>query len=864
MPKPEQHAGFINRIRRYSLSVLIVVLLCPYLSAKHSDDYMIGTYSYIKNSFPFFSQNSELLCQYMKEMGYNSNVIETDIEDNDLSGLLAMLDKYGIDAWVSDRGFSSNPESGCRYAIYPLTTSSYIRIEAEYADERDVNKGDSKQSRFWYSARTDSRLTRVGRFSSDSNASNSNVWVATRDLDKAGYLFTDLRYRWPNRNGDYVRVGYEFHVYKKNPPNYEGDYLWLKYRFKLSNLKPDLKPEEPLLSFQCSGFELFPHSFAHVATPIDMIIGDKKQEDMVFSYGDLNRLRDKDGYVEYELKVAYKDLIKSNLMTADLDNNPNTAPSSLVMKISNLNPRVFWHANCDVELDYIEVRDQINYELQYEKDICQPRIIKRAKMITEKSPGNVSGFYSFDEPFQGQFDSFSKVQNMLLQENIPMFSATYDYQYGNITIDAKQPQYYNHLEAFLEEVQPRIFAPDIYPITTKVKYNPTMDAKHDNLFIQKVIDDKMLSVYRQGKTYSLQGAGRKFYPIVQAFGRWAKSSDADYWTSWALPPYATQKALFYLPLCFGADGIFHYRLQAFQTRDGYGDFVGLAAYQQGKDYTVPVVTQPTMDAIRDTNPKVVIYGKLIKRMKWLGSDTIMTHDTNSGVAFQQALIKEAYVRDDTSALYDGYVQSGYYLDESNTPCLMLVNRRGNYFVPSAQLEEANVHASQYDTYFPQASPQAIVLKLDKASVKKFGSFPGFYDPADSMVYCSSNNTLNLELEAGEGKLLQMIGTLPPIVRGKVKLPDKAVLSGKIELQKGTKLILSKNSDIVLLPGTQLVGTDKSSIVLDGKIELIGNASIIVNGNLKTKSPEIKSAAKAQFINNSIPRRGFLKRLFGCK
>jgi len=43
MPKPEQHAGFINRIRRYSLSVLIVVLLCSYLSTKHSDDYMIGT-----------------------------------------------------------------------------------------------------------------------------------------------------------------------------------------------------------------------------------------------------------------------------------------------------------------------------------------------------------------------------------------------------------------------------------------------------------------------------------------------------------------------------------------------------------------------------------------------------------------------------------------------------------------------------------------------------------------------------------------------------------------------------------------------------------------------------------------------------
>jgi hypothetical protein len=849
----------------YSVFLALAVLLAGSLAAKHSDEFMIGTYSYIKSSFPFFYQNRELLCKYLNEMGYNSNIIETDHRDKDLAGLMELMDKYHVDAWVSDRAYVNDPESIYRYGIYPITTSSCLRFEAEYADESDVNKGDSKQSRFWYAARTDSQFKRVGKSAANQNASNGNAWIATQAADKAGYLFTDLRYRWPNRNGYYVRVGYEIHSYQKNPPNFEGDYVWLKYRFKLSNLKPDLKPEEPLLSFKLAGYTLLLGDFSRVATPINLIAGGKKQEEVILSYGDLNRLGKKDDYLDYELRVSYKDLIDANLLTADLDDNPGTAPSQTIMKVSNINPRIFWHANCDVELDYVEIRDQINYELQYDKETSEAGIMNRVKKIKEQSPGNLSGFYSFDEPFQGQFDSFNKVQDMLLKEDISMFSATYDYQFTNITIDANNKQYYSHMEAFQDEAKPKIFAPDIYPVTPKMKFNPTTETQKDKQFIQNTIDEKLLKVYQMGKTYTMQDPTRKFYPIVQVFGKWAKGKEKepDFWTLWILPPYATQKALLYLPLCYGADGVIHYRFQSFQTEGGYGECVGLAATQQGNSYTTPVPTQPTMDAILDTNPKVFTYGKLIKKMKWIGSDTIMTKDNRTS-ARQQTLVREAYVTEDAAALYDGYVQCGYYLDENDTPNLMLVNRRGNYFVPATQLDEVNVNVSQYDTYFPQAASQTVVIGLDKKTAEKYGSYPGFYDPADSVVYYPSNGKVSLEIEAGEGKLLQMTGTLPPMVKGTAKLPGNSVLSGKVELQKGSKLILSENSKLVLLPGTQLIVPDKSSIVLDGKIELLGDATIVVNGKLKTKSPEIKSASSAQVITNAPPRRGFFKRLFGCK
>jgi hypothetical protein len=798
-------------------------------------------------------------------MGYNSCLIETDVKDNDLSGLLSLLDKYQIDAWVSDRGFNANPDSEYRYSIYPITTSSFLRLEAEYADEKDVNAGDSKQSRYWYSARSDSYHTRVGRAKPDKNASNGNVWMATRRKDQEGFIYTDLRYRWPNRNGDYVRVGYELHLYQKNPPTYEGDYLWLKYRFQIANIKPDLNHNEPLLSFQCAGYELFPGRFARVATLVDMIDGKNKQDKIVFSYGDLLNTSTKDGYIEFELRVAYQDLIKANLLTSDLDNDPNTAPSPSLMKISSLSPIMYWYGNCDISLDYIEIRDQINHELHYESDMWQPGIVGRAKNVIQQGSGNVLGFYSFDEPFQGQFDSYSKVHNLLRQENISMFSATYDYQHRNIVVDPKQPQYYDHLSAFQEEVQPLIIAPDIYPITPEVKFNLETDSKNNDMFIQKVIDDKMLKIYHAGKKYTLADKNRRFYPIVQVFGRWAKGSEKDYWTSWVLPPYATQKALLLLPLCFGADGVLHYRFQSFQTADGYGDYVSLNASQKGKQYEIPVELPLTLDAIIDTNHKVSTYGKYIKQMQWLDSKTIMpTQSKAIQVMPSKTFINEAFVLNDDDAPYEGYVQCGYYLDESDNPSLMLVNRRGNYFSPLNLVNEANAPVSLYETCYPQASPQTIVIKLSKASVRRFGNYPGFFDPADSVVYSPKERVVSLAMDAGDGKLLQMIGTLPPSIDRKVKLPGKSILSGEIKLMKGAKLILSKHSDIVLLPGAKLIVSEQSSIVLDGKIELLGDSSIIMNGNSKSKSPVIKSSGNALIVDNQPPRKSFFKRLFGCK
>ncbi|MCK9310379.1 MAG: hypothetical protein M0P99_08910, partial [Candidatus Cloacimonetes bacterium] len=751
-------------------------------------------------------------------------------------------------------------KSEYRYAVIPLTTANYSRLEAEYVDEKDVNPGDGTNSNFCYAARNDENMVRSGKAIPNSKASNGYTWKVSKDKDKAGYAFTDLRYRWPNRNGAYLRFGNDYNVYQINPPNFEGSYFWFTYRFKISKLKRDLKPEDPLLRFQTVGFELLPGSYAREATALKAMREDNKVDDVIFSLNDLNKLADKDGFIDFNIKISYKDLVDAKLLTHFI----GSERSFVQMKLININPRVYWYGNCDVELDYIDISDQMNHELRFERDRYAPNIVNHVKTIINQAPGNISGFYTFDEPLQGQFDSYSSIQDILAKEDIPVLTAVFDHQYGNITIDKQTPTYYNHVDAFLESTKPQIFSPDIYPLTAEVKFNPTNGKQADDMFIQKVWDDKLLSVYRKGKTYAMEKEGRQFIPIVQAFGRWAKGGDKDYWINWIMPPYATQKSLLYLPLCYGADGVIHYRLQSYQTEDGYGDYVGLISYMNNGKYDFPVVLEPTMSAIMDTNPKVYTYGKLIKQLEWLDSNTIMGKDARSIPPPVESYLAGASVREDSKSLYSGYVQSGYYLDKDNTPYLMLVNRRGNYFASTTEKDEKFIPALQFKERFPQAAPQIVDLLIAKQASKTFGSNAAYFDPADSVLYQTTNGVCSVEMEAGEGKLLKMVSTLPQHVKGKQKLLGESVLSGNIELEKGSNLVFGKHSNVVLLPGTQLVIPENSSVTLGGKIVLLGDAAIVIDGQVKDKSPQIMKAPTAKYIVNSKPRKGFFKRLFGCK
>ncbi|MFA5281750.1 MAG: hypothetical protein WC368_03435 [Candidatus Cloacimonadaceae bacterium] len=833
-------------MRRSYRIILLLLLLCLHLGAKHSDEFMIGTYSYITNSFPFFFEHKELLSRYMQEMGYNSNVIETNKNDKDLEGLLATLDKYGIDAWITDRGYSDDLADDGHYAITPLATSSYQRFEAEYLDEKDLHPGDGKDQRFWYASRNDNIITRTGAVATDSKASNGYVWRSVRGKDKAGYAMGDLRYRWPNINGYYVRFGHPFHVYQKSPPAFADDYFWITYRFKLSDIAPDAKPDTELLRFEVLGFELEGTGFAAKATPLMARSPKGSAQKISYTVADHERSRDKDGFVDFVVKIPYKDLIDANLLKE---------LNATLMVLDNLNARMYWQGNCNLELDYVEIEDQLSRELRTMDSSYRERIVRRARELISKGKGNVNGLYAFDEPFQGQFNSYRLLMDIMAEADIEIISATYDYQHMNIVVDKENDIRYNHLLGFLSEVKPRNFAPDIYPLIPGYSFSPGVKGRD---FIQDVLDRNMLQVYEAGVRYCEEDSERKFYPIVQAFGRWAKGNP-DYWIKWILPPYATQKALLYLPLVYQPDGVLHYRVQSFQAEDGSGDYVGIAARMKNGKYMPPVPDMHTMDAIKHSNPKVHLYGSILKDKEWLDAGTIMTEQNKTKAIPKSIPIKAMYVKDQAGVPYSGYIQCGYYVDEDKTPYLMLVNRRGDYFKAGDGLNEDLVPPEEYDRYYTQADPQMLNITLDR-NIKGYTEHIGLLDPFDNMLYHIQDGICSIEIPAGEAKLLKLVNTLPAKVEGLLTVKGETVVADDVSLQKYAKLKMSKDATVTLLPGARLIAPENTYVVLAGNMDLQGDSELVILGNLKEKNVSIKQDDEARVLKQPQAKKSFLKRL----
>nr|MDK2851151.1 hypothetical protein [Candidatus Cloacimonadota bacterium] len=839
-------------MKRFVLIAAMFVLLMMQLEAKYSDEYLIGTYSFLNNTFPFFAQNRELLSHWMQEMGYNSNIIETRKDDQELATLLRIMDEHGLDAWITDRGYSPDPESEFHYAIAPLSTSSQYIFEAEYLDERDVNPGDGKDSRFWYAFRNDGAIERIGRVHKDPEASNGHIWMASRGRDNAGYALGDLRYRWPNIYGSYVRMGREFNHYQINPPDHEDAYYWITYRFRISNVDPNTKAGDPLLRFEVAGYELSEGSYASRAKVIRAASENNISSQNLYRYQDYQQSKDTNEYVEYVLKIPYKELLDANLLQR---------PDNRIFVLSNLNPRLWWYGNCDLELDYVKVQDQFAYELVNADAEYKQKIITRAQNLIRQGQGNVSGFYAFDEPLQGQIPSYKILDHILAEKDINLMTATYDYQSSNIVIDANKGIFYDHLDHFINEAQPLIFAPDIYPVRSGYSFMPGVK---DREFLQDVWEYKLIRVYEAGIRYRLQDPSRRFYPIVQAFGRWAKGNP-DFWITWIRPPYATQKALLYLPLVYQADGIFHYRLQSFQSSDGYGDYVGLNTHLLSPGiYSTPETDPITMNAILHSNPKVKRYGAIIKELTWVDAATIMGESEKRSEIPASSLIEDIYVLEQPNAPYSGYIQCGYYLDEDKVPYLMLVNRRGNYFTPFEVETENLVPPEAYAEHFPQADPQTLMIKFNKSAQKRFGEYIGFCDPMDGSILYYDKMQGAIEIPAGEARLLKMVQTLPSILEGKVNLTGEREITGSVTLAKNANLSLDKNGKITLLPGASLIVPKDATITLAGEIILLGDSQIIIEGYLKEKEHKFINDGKATIIINPQPKRSFWKRLFGIE
>ncbi|GAB1468252.1 hypothetical protein MASR2M64_09640 [Candidatus Cloacimonadota bacterium] len=468
-----------------ALFIFILLSLIGLAAARYSDQFPLGTYSYLSEK-PWFMNNLNALSGAMNQLGYNSTIMETFNPSADLTSIYSRLNADSIDVIISDRSWS-NTGGNEKYATTGLTTSSYYKFEAEYKDGGSVTGTDLTDSQYWYGSRNEDMpgsandINRVGgpflAVNVTPPASNDYVWRCEPNPDpnilSPGWAYTDLRWRWLTTAGANIRIGKEFILNKySSDPAQDSLYIKFHLRFYIST-SDDLPGNTVLLSFSPVGFQYTYSSdgsvSGHVGIPEPIVHtnGSQTNEVTVLTLdGYLSRFGGKlptYPFKDIELRISYQELINAGLLLTDGYNR---------YKLVNLNPRLYYAGHYTLELDYIEIEDKMHRVLMDNYENYDSGVDER---ITDLSPVSyqdmVKGVYTMDEPFQPQFHSYNKMQEILANNNVKPLTASYDYQYKTFRMVPGEETYYDHLDAFRKLAQPRIIMPDLYPIKPETNWN---------------------------------------------------------------------------------------------------------------------------------------------------------------------------------------------------------------------------------------------------------------------------------------------------------------------------------------------------------------------------------------------------------
>jgi hypothetical protein len=837
------------KLLKITIQILfITAYLLPIKSilAKHSDIFPMGSYSYIQNTDKFFLENKTKLARMLKELGYNITVMDTNNNDKGLSDLLGILDSNEIDAILTDKCWSNDPNNSRHYALVAISTSNYQRFEAEFSDETAVKPEDINSSVYWYGTqigKNNQQLPkRVGRVNFDPDASYENAWKCIPGKDQEGFAYTDITYRWKDNNGNATKLSDEIRYYNTHQEqDKNADSVYISLRIKVENIKPQMRSDAVLFSFTPMGFKGRPTEFvdsvqlslSNSAAPTALLnksnsLGSKAQREVRlarkqgnpgdFTYADYLALGSPTGYFELEYAISFKQLLSTGLLSGDLDFNPNTGDSWWWIVQRGFSPRLYWYGNCELSLDCIDLEDQLHRNFRTQPELYKTKINQRLRDFTTIPHGDIIRyFYTMDEPFQPQLNSYKELQEIVSPDLPPTFTTFYDIMHHKFAM-ADNKSWFDHVDLARTYVKPRILLTDIYPIKPNISFNPDKPN-----FLQDVLDNQLIKTYTDSKDYCLLDNQRKFYPITQIFGYW----DSVNWLSWMQPPAATQKALLYLPLCFQPNGVFSYRLHGFIQPNGAGEYAAVSAMPDGS----VIENSYIWDTVVKANPRIEYYGNLLKDWQWLGVDTAFTKSKNLSSRLARSGIVNTSVAKSGKAIYYGYIECGYYLDNNERGAIFAVNRRTNYFTGKDKDKypaSGKVPPQMYADYYQEFEPQTLVVTLDADAVV---NNPALYDPMDKKLYPSKKQVVQVELAAGEGKLLQLVTCLPSKVKkgtrtyaGPIYIHDKAVIPKKANV--------ICDGDLILMPGSSLTVKKGGSLTVNGKLIRSDGSNLKSVGTLK--------------------------------
>lgn len=711
------------------MMVLFLVTNC--LWSLNSDVFLIGDYANSTNPFVW---------DKAREAHYNTVMYPTYNVENIPSDLSALGQKE-LDVIITDEagGTSGN--------LWLFSKSNYYRFQAEYPHIHDYNPQIYlKQRPDWFYSfnyQTDLILNNLIQFDSLSvicypNETGYSVFDDLYNTENMAYpdwrlldrfVFcefpenTDKDSTNDINNDMYVR----FRVKRENSSEGEICKVNVKMAFKdpenpgktiISDIGPLLKSTNP----EKYGTTLFDHNF-------------QTSDFEVFEY-------------KFKFDQLSFHLPDGRLVTLKINNGSR--------KVSYLSPILEYCNNGKLSIDYVEFEDT-QHKLFAEN---QNSYLKRIESLL-KNNKHIIGFNAYDEPSPIQFDAFQKASK-LISDNFPgkfLHTAISPAYYKNeIDFNFDQFNTYNNILFFKSVTSTPIICPDFYLYDNHTGLYNTVDLKDPSHIQFKT--DLITRGYRMAKRLSLQSSpNAQFIPVVQSFGQW--NSKDKVWQSIMIPTPEQQKMLLYLPLCYGADGIWTFSL-AWPT--------ATESLNNSKDTNVKLITpimryekkyqislQSQYDAIKNTNQRIYRMAEIIKRndLTWMEGNTLDSdkkgrffNDIND-ISFR-IYVQNPYDQHNPNAPeYFGQIEYGLYQDSHKDLFLMLVNRRTNKCVYKNEKLIPSDLGYDISKIFLPAPKQQISIRITNKAVKLFDCLTG------DQYQRGKDGTYKIDLDAGEGVFIKI-------------------------------------------------------------------------------------------------------------
>ncbi|NLN87183.1 MAG: hypothetical protein GX133_06220, partial [Syntrophomonadaceae bacterium] len=793
-----------------------ILIVAGALPALHSDKFIIGAYSSIINFQATGDANSGTIADSIatkaQEAGFNALICKSayEISEDNTTSRFVTLNNNNLDAIHEDWIFYPNPDPHQeKYGYTALSSGIDMKFEAEYANALNVNHDDQNSDTFFYMS---AAATRVGNHEYHLSYSNKNYWSVPDG--SSGYAYRDISYRWSNGDSYYDRVGKEFMFLGETTNNVSivnNNTLNIRFVFRADGLEA-YDYSDTLAVFS---FVTYSGMTTQSSIPDTLFFYHPSSSNAIRSfaltksvYETLAVIDISTGCKALEFQFPLQDDAQSQRHT--LASQGLISSSGFNMQLSkSLNPWLYWNGRGNLKLDYVEYYDDIfaNYT-------ANPERLSKLRSYTDVA--NLRHFQGLDEPKAPNFESFNKLKRYL-QTTFPVderyLVAAINLDHSNLIKPDTNP--YRLPISYLDHVNPRKIMIDVYPFTGEyIRWN---DANLSN-FVQNFLT-KVCAEYQHFREHVDANTDLIFIP--QTFGDY--SHDVNKWI-YLLPPAKTARCLQLLPLCYKPDGVVSFKFDS-TIPNPLSARVHYALAWRNKN-TAELRLQPQYYEVQEANSKLSCYGPIVRSLSWIDSQTINTDITSVHNVLYLDSLRVIYQENDPH--YQGYIQAGFYTNDSDSCFIMCVNRRTDH----ALTDEGNLNTVAPEDYnspnisIPHES-QTLCIVPSPAAHTLYGTHLALFDTFDDSIALSESGKINVDIDPGDGRLLQMCSTLPALVTNNTDIKNIAYLSGSITIDQGAEVTIHPGTKTKIFANSTILVTGGSTLNISGNVDIADSVSIIV-------------------------------------